>query len=341
MGDAFPDYGGKVKFFSNTAGTGFKGAVRRAKRLVSVPPNRLVNTAYRKVRKKLSPETMPFAQAIHIEVTNACNLKCVMCPRLTMDRKVGYMDRLLFEKIVSQLAPHHRILEGVALMGLGEPLLHKELEAFSRIAARAELPNVYTSTNGVLLTEQRSESLLSQGAFERIIISLDGATKKTFETIRAGAKFETVYQNVETFLRMKKGRRTPTTSLQILLMEETEGELRDFCDYWVPLLGPSDEILVKEIDTFGGQVDDRRTDKNREPSPRFACRQLWRDMSISWDGWVTVCCKDVLYKLAVGNADRIPLEEIWRSQKWETIRRLHKQGDYSMVPCDRCKEWYV
>ena len=82
-------------------------------------------------------------------------------------------------------------------------------------------------------------------------------------------------------------------------------------------------------------------DTDREPARRFACRQLWSDLSISWDGRVTVCCKDVFYKLEVGDAGKTPLSELWRSKRWEALRKAHRNGVYTMRPCDECKEWYV
>lgn len=338
----FAKFGDKVKFFSNTAGAGLTGVSQRVRGWLKHDPAELFNIAYRKSRKAVSPKSMPFAQAVHIEVTNACNLKCIMCPRLEMTRPVGFMDRALFEKIIAQLAPHKRLLKGVALMGLGEPLMHKELEDFSVIAENAGLPNLYTSTNAALLFEQRAKSILEIGKFDRIIFSVDGITRETFEQIRKGAKFADVYANIERFLEIKNHRGAkPAATLQILVMSETKDELLSFCEYWVPKLGPRDDILIKEVDTFGGLVEDRRLEKNVEPQNRFACRQLWHDLSIAWDGSVTVCCKDVFYKLAVGSANETPLGDLWKGKKWDALRKAHQKGVYTMDPCAECKEWYL
>jgi radical SAM protein with 4Fe4S-binding SPASM domain len=127
-------------------------------------------------------------------------------------------------------------------------------------------------------------------------------------------------------------------------MAETEKEIEPFCETWVPLLGPTDRILIKEVDTFGGQVGDRRTALQRglAPTERFACRQLWKDLSISWDGRVTVCCKDVLYKLSVGDASRERLADLWTSARWDAIRRLHLTQKWNALdPCRTCQEWWI
>jgi hypothetical protein len=42
----------------------------------------------------------------NIETTNACNMRCAMCPRTTMmTRRIETMEPQLFEKLVAQLRP--------------------------------------------------------------------------------------------------------------------------------------------------------------------------------------------------------------------------------------------
>ncbi|MCZ7587108.1 MAG: SPASM domain-containing protein [Deltaproteobacteria bacterium] len=143
-------------------------------------------------------------------------------------------------------------------------------------------------------------------------------------------------------IKRELGARRPVVTLQILAMPQTLGEIDAFCERWRPLLGDGDEVLIKEVDTFGGLVDDIRLDASREPVDRYPCRMLWKDVSISWDGRVTVCCKDVYYKLTVDRADNASIGNIWTSTQWNAYRRLHAQGDWDcMDPCDRCREWYV
>jgi radical SAM protein with 4Fe4S-binding SPASM domain len=342
MNKRLVDLDPRVKFFSPADAPQKRSFGARIRGWAARDKPELMHALVRKVLKVVHGQSMPFAQAVHVEVTNACNLKCTMCPHPQMERPIGRMSTELFQKIISQIAPYRRIIEGVALMGLGEPLLHAGLEEFSKIAKSAGLPNVYTSTNAMLLDEKRAKSLLAKGQFDRVIFSVDGVTAETFHKIRVGADFETVYQNIQMFLDLRgKQTRRPRATLQILVFEETEGELYEYCEYWLKRLGPDDEILIKRVDTFGGLVKDRRLDAKREPTKRFACRQLWKDMSVSWDGRVTVCCKDVFYRLGVGDANTTHLVEFWKSEKWEAIRTAHAKGVFDMEPCDNCREWYL
>lgn len=339
-------FGGKVVFFSDTTGGGWRGLARRVANALDRSPARLVDDARRKWQRRTAPRaTLPFAQAIHIEVTNACNLRCVMCPRLEMQRPVGRMSRELFTKILAELAPRRRTIESIALMGLGEPFLHPDLIDLARQAKDAGLGRLYTSTNATLLTDDTVAALIDADVFDQLILSVDGG-EQTYERVRPGAPYAVVEAGVERLLVAKRARggRRPAIELQILMMDETAAEIEPFCERWAPHLGDGDRILIKEVDTFGGQVSDRRLtgQKRLEPAERYACRQLWKDLSISWDGHVTVCCKDVLYKLALGNVDDAPLVELWQSRRWNAIRRLHIEGKWQWLdPCDQCREWWI
>jgi spiro-SPASM protein len=336
---------GKIKVFSNTTEPGIAGQARRILEWRRRSPVELAGTLARAAMRRGDPyRPLPFPQAVHIEITNRCNLACVMCPHPTMERAQGLMNEDLFRRIVDELAGHKLMLENVAIMGLGEPMLHPDLEKFAVIAADAGIPNLYLSTNGTALTEKRARRIVEDGALGRVIISLDGASKETFESIRVGADFEKVMANTRRMIEIKKElrRSRPVVTLQILSMPQTRGEIDAFCEKWEPILGDGDEILIKEVDTFGGLVEDLRLDSQREPPDRYACRLLWKDMSISWDGMVTVCCKDVFYKLSVARVGEAPLEKIWKSERWESYRRMHANRQWGLLdPCDRCREWYI
>jgi len=292
--------------------------------------------------KAIVPKPLSFPQNVHIEVTNVCNLDCIMCPYGNMPRKKGYMDYETFTEIIDQCAGRFP-LQRIALMGLGEPLLHPQLIKMSRYAKQAGIRNIYTSTNCVFLDEEKSNALLKESGFDHLIFSIDGATKETYEQLRRRSDFNEVVQNVARFLELKRKlvKIKPRATLQILVMKETQAELDDFCRFWMPLLGNRDDILIKDVDTFGGQVEDRRVN-SKTLTKRRPCRQLWADLSISWDGEVTVCCKDVYYKLAVGNLREENLEGLWKGKNWNKIRELHLDGRYSQLsPCDKCQEWNI
>jgi radical SAM protein with 4Fe4S-binding SPASM domain len=251
------------------------------------------------------------------------------------------MEFGLFEKIVQQ-CKGKRFLDKMALMGLGEPFLHPELIEMSRYAKAHKIYHVFTSTNGTLLNEKMSEAIVAQPGFDVIAVSLDGATKATYERIRKGADFDSVVKNIKTLIEIRKRlkKKRPGLVLQFLVMRENHQEKEAFIAFWEKYLSVFDIILIRDVDTFGGQVPDHRLASQVPRLKRRRCLQLWRDMIISWNGEVSVCCKDVNYLLKVGNVHEASLRDIWNSAQWNRLRLLHRQGRWDDIHlCSQCSEW--
>ena len=70
------------------------------------------------------PPTWP--DRMYLESTNACNLRCIMCPtgRGLAQRKKGFLDWDLFRQVIDEMAPH---VATTTLHIWGEPLLHPRI----------------------------------------------------------------------------------------------------------------------------------------------------------------------------------------------------------------------
>ena len=112
-----------------------------------------------------------------VEVTNSCNLACVMCPRSEMVRPVGRMDLSLFKRLIEEAAPHVELVQLAG--GLGEPLAHPHLPEMVEWCKKQRV-DVGISTNGALLDEARSDALL-RAAPTLLLISLDPCVNSTSE----------------------------------------------------------------------------------------------------------------------------------------------------------------
>ena len=84
---------------------------------------------------------------------------------------------------IAELKPNWVLIEG------GEPLLRQDLFELLELMRQKQL-DVPLITNGLLLTPQILTTLKQLGV--RVVISIDGATPATYESIRGGASFEKV-----------------------------------------------------------------------------------------------------------------------------------------------------
>lgn len=166
----------------------------------------------------------PLPTELQVEVTGACNLACKMCLvryRPKLGRRSGAMCFHTFRELVDALPR----LEKLTLQGLGEPLLAPD---FFRMVEYATARGIRTgfNTNGTFLTAAASERLVRAGV-DWLHISLDGATKETYEAIRDGADFGVVTRNIRELVltRERLGASCPTVQLVFVAMRRNLAEL--------------------------------------------------------------------------------------------------------------------
>ena len=85
-----------------------------------------------------------FPFVVDIELTNFCNLKCIMCNQVYMKREKGFMEEELFKKIVDECIENKA---GIRLIGLGEPFLHKKIIDFVKYVKNKK-GNLNITNNG-------------------------------------------------------------------------------------------------------------------------------------------------------------------------------------------------
>ncbi|HKZ17301.1 MAG TPA: radical SAM/SPASM family putative metalloenzyme maturase [Geobacteraceae bacterium] len=130
---------------------------------------------------------------LFVELTTRCNLSCRMCMKQSAGGGIreGDMSRDTFQALVPALSK----CEALILNGVGESLLHPDLEEFIRIAKDAMPPDSWVGfqTNGLLLDEKRAVSLVESG-LDKICLSLDAICPDMFRSIREGGEVEDLKQ---------------------------------------------------------------------------------------------------------------------------------------------------
>jgi MoaA/NifB/PqqE/SkfB family radical SAM enzyme len=149
-------------------------------KLVNNPYYQNVEKALVRWKSKLYEKKPPWQ--VHIENTNYCNARCVMCPNPTMEREKAFMTDQVYEKAIDDVVDlgTHR----VNLQSIGEPLLDKKFVDRLRLAKKFGL-EVATSSNGSTLTERISQELV-EARLDELNVSIDGYKSKTCNDIRWG-----------------------------------------------------------------------------------------------------------------------------------------------------------
>jgi radical SAM protein with 4Fe4S-binding SPASM domain len=186
----------------------------------------------------------PLPPHLQLEITSACNLRCVMCLvryRPPVNKLAGAMPLDLFRRLVDDVPT----LKMLTLQGLGEPLLSPYLLDMIRIAVERRI-RVGFNSNATLLTGRRAAELVDSRV-DWLHVSLDGASAAAYEKVRDGASFDAVRTNLAGLVRTKReaGSATPWIRVVFVAMRDNVDELPAL----VRLLGRIgvDELRVQNL----------------------------------------------------------------------------------------------
>ncbi|MDB9527957.1 radical SAM protein [Oscillatoria sp. CS-180] len=180
------------------------------------------------VVKNGNPRTFLNIRPLNLEmdIVNQCNLRCIMChfsDVATAKRKKTEMSVENFHKVADRMFP---LCSEMSLSISTEPLLHSEFGQLLKITKDYQVPTVRMYTNGLLLNKKTIAEVI-HGGLDQICISIDGATKKTYEYVRVGAKFEKLISNIKALNQAKEAASSPTPHIGfgIVIMRSNIEEL--------------------------------------------------------------------------------------------------------------------
>ena len=108
-----------------------------------------------------SSSAAPFPKNCLIELSNACNHRCVFCTNPRMSRKIGRLDFKTYKSFIEQSVSLG--LREVGLYATGEPFITKDLDKYIKFAKESGIEYVYITTNGGLATEEKLKKCINAG----------------------------------------------------------------------------------------------------------------------------------------------------------------------------------
>ena len=307
------------------------------------------------VISRILPSWVPFTPFFaQMEVTNRCNLNCVMCPRakLMKGHTTTNLSPTNFQFFLKQFPLVHR----VDLQGLGEPLLNPDLEEMIQWCTNHNIETSFV-TNGLLLDSGRIKSLLNAG-LSRITVSLDSMDPDIYANIRSGANVGKVTTNIENLIAFRKqnNHSKPHIGLMAIAMKDTVKGIPALIQAAAEL--GVDSLTVKGLNTMitsdlpkdlRGSLQRISRDATYHTSMeviiasgvirgRLRCRWPWLATYITVEGDVTPCCNCPDKEMVkLGNLFDVPFSAIWNSSPYREFRHKLRNG----VPqvCRSCSDY--
>jgi len=143
---------------------------------------------------------------LYIECTAACNISCAeacCAPEtgITKTRNAGMLDFDLFRNVVDEAGPG---LVRIDFFNYGEAFLHKRaIEMCEYIKSRFPHIYLYTSTNGLMFTEESAKRLVHSG-IDEVTFSIDGASQESYVQYRQRGKFDVALRNLRAMAEEKR-----------------------------------------------------------------------------------------------------------------------------------------
>lgn len=272
-------------------------------------------------------------EILELELTNHCQLACPFCPHPVMSREKGFMSLDLIDKVGREL--QHKAKRAI-LHQLGEPLLHPDWDkAVQIIAGKYGIQSTF-STNAVRLNDDVITKIVASKLYG-ITLSIDG-TEAVYETLRKNANWDWVAGRVEKLLRARADAGAgPIMTIQIINMMEQK-EIDSLRERFSPLLKDIGGVFIKDFATWTGDVIENigNTAKPKK-ALRYRCNKPWKNITVQWNGDVSVCCRDYNGIAIMGNANEKSVIDIWQSPEYNEFRKGLRSHKFHNL-CKNCEQ---
>lgn len=327
--------------------------------MINKETNKLINTEEFEGNKTILSS---FPLNIFIELTRNCNCYCRMCYR----KNNTYRNELdmpfeLFKRTADLFFPY---AECVDLRGFGESTILKNWTEIVDYVLQYDC-KFGMFTNLSIFDDQMWGKLVKNNFW--LVVSFDGATKRTYEFIRRGAKFNNVIHNLRHLVLCLKNYGKPISNLSLAVTVQKMNllELPDI----IRIAGeigirrirlnpvrakPRDKnslifhknLVLKQISevlkiakefnievSFQASLGILALEESLGLEVQKKCRRPWANLFIYYNGDIGPCDCLIAEPFVFGSLNRNSFEEIWNNASYQ----LFRENINSVNRIDSCK----
>jgi len=199
-------------------------------------------------------EMEEYPKVLSVGMDASCNLNCITCRKLLHiasgeEKKAN--DRIA-EYINYNILPH---CEFMIIAGSGEVFASSSYKKIYTSKNASNLKQLRILSNGLLFNEKTWKEF-KEGKTGKIMltVSVDAATKDTYEKIRRGGKFEVLKKNMEYASLLRKNNELSYFRLNFVVQRENYLEMIPFVEWGLEL--GVDEIFFTKILNWGTYTEE-------------------------------------------------------------------------------------
>ena len=299
----------------------------------------------------------------NIETTNACNMKCKMCPRTTqMTRKVETLKMVDFKKALECIEPWtekqwnnwkkfvektYRIKETdmsenhfflyiipkvIQLHGYGDPLLDSNMHEYIQMLTEKGVHS-YFSCNPANIDLDRTELMFKAG-LSYIKYSIESVDDKKHKKIRGSkSNFSESYKKICKLLELKKEKGYKTTIIITMLDLNDKDQTEEFAKLKEAFKDKDVYIYLKSEDQQWYRKDYHGTNSVHWSE---ICKHPWLSTTVKSNGEIAMCMEDFDNEIILGNLKDQSIFEIWEGLAYHKFRLEHFKNNSCLKCHKRC-----
>ncbi|MDE2522377.1 MAG: radical SAM protein [Methanocorpusculum sp.] len=293
------------------------------------------------------------------ELTNACNLSCIMCGRNAAE---FHPTRFKLEWL-QKLSPLFSHSEEITLMGWGEPTIHPDFTEILKYVDQFPLKK-YFCTNGMKLDEL-TDAIFTYHV-DIIAVSLDGSTSEMNDRIRKGGSFQKITESLRNIISIRntRGLTAPYINFVFTAMKDNYHQIPEMIDLAADI--GLDEVKVVYFTSFRSDLDSQtlfnmqddvravfeqaaekadsydiklklpyiQGEDPVESEPHRPCYVGWRDLFIGSDGYIRPCMSTPLKFLHIDEMNTF--DDLWNHPLYQSFRTTVNDSEAMPASCKTC-----
>ena len=292
-----------------------------------------------------APLKTPFT--LEIFPTNVCNFRCTYCAHSNRPKQYRpeWMSFEIYKKCIDDLNGFDNKLKLLLIAGLGEPLLHPDIDKMVRYAKDKNIAEtVRIISNGSVLSPELSDKLIAAG-LDSLKISIQGLHDKKYkEMCNSPVPFDQIVQNVRYFYENKKD-----TIVNVKIVSDAFEKESDEQEFYQIFGDICDEMNIEHVVGYqegtnilkSGYISQTGTNTIKNE----ICQIPFYFLSVYPNGEIIPCCLLTFLKwkaLSMGNVKNTDISRLWNEKVFHEFRLMHLEGQKAKhVVCKDCEEAYT
>jgi len=275
-----------------------------------------------------------------LEVTNICNHNCIFCNQSKNDRIKRHIDSDLAFRILGEAAELG--INKVGLFMSGEPFANRNIVNYVKFAKEQGIKYVYITTNGALADEKVLKEVLDCG-LDSIKFSINAGSRETYRVVHGRDDYDKVINNLKFVYNYRNDKSLNCNIYSSFVI--TKYTINEVELHYKRIINYVDDIVFYKTQNRAGQnIDEQRdlyVDVNNNKVQEYIekkapCPLLFSTINVTCEGYLALCCEEVMNLLVLEDLNKISIKEAWYSDKMVTMRQRHINNELFGTQCYNC-----